>query len=122
MAGIARGNRDDPAKAPAIVVFAHEPQRSSGPGGLANDGDIGRVTTEGFNVFLHPLESHLAIIDAAVSVRFIARKLHKTFKAHAVTELDLDYAMARIRGTFRARVVMGAGLQTSTVDIDDCWM
>src|SRR5690625_7940163 len=108
MAWIARGNCDDPAKAPAIVVFAHEPQRSSGPGGLANDGDIGRVTTEGFNVFLHPLKSYLAVINAAVSVRFIARKLHKTLQAHAVTELDLDYAVACIRSAFGTRVFMGA--------------
>src|SRR5699024_3111429 len=89
------------------------------PGGLANDGDIGRVTTEGFNVFLHPLKSYLAVINSSVGVRFIAWKLHKTLQAHAVTQLDLDNAVARIRRALGTRVFMGSGVKAATVDIDD---
>src|SRR5690625_7445021 len=105
MAGIARGNRDDPAKAPAIVVFADQPRCGRGAGGLANDSDISRVAAEGFTVFLHPLEPHLAVINSSVGVRFVAWKLHKTLQAHAVTQLDLDNAVARIRRALGTREI-----------------
>src|SRR5699024_8087870 len=89
-----------------------------GTGGLAHDGDIGGIPTEGFNVFLHPLQPDLAIIDTAVSVRFIAGKLNKTFKSHAIAQLDLDYSLQGIGGAFGAWIFMRAGFKAAAVDID----
>lgn len=52
----------------------------------------------------------------------IALELCESLKPDAVAQLHLDYTLVGIRGAFRARVFVGAGLKTAAVNIDQHWV